>query len=210
MKARARMALLKGAYICQYAYPEEYAYLCEPGNADVVNAWLSDIDMRLSRLADDGAFVMTHAVLRPSETARVRDDMARFRDVYGPYVRMLQFIRSGSDSFTLQPGQFVQLAELNQAVNESATLEEQLKALRGIVHNASARLTNSEMLKRLLGHLKQDGYLILYNEGQELYQTTGKVTQLSQILTFIAENSDIVGRETDGAPEDDQATGLFD
>lgn len=210
MKARARLALLKGSYICQYAYPEEYTYLCEPGNADAVNAWLSDIDMRLSRLADDGAFVMTHTVLRPSETTRVRDDMARFRDVYGPYVRMLQFIRSGTDSFTLQPGQFVQLAELHQAVNESATLEEQLKSLRGIVHNASARLTNGEMLKRLLGHLKQDGYLILYNEGQELYQTTGKVTQLSQILTFIAENSDIVGRETDVVPDDDQAAGLFD
>jgi hypothetical protein len=210
MKARTRLALLEGAYICQYAYPEEYAYLCEDGNSEAVNVWLADIDQCLTRLGEDGAFVMTPAQIRATDTTRIRDDLARFRDVYGPYVRMLQFIRSGKDEFNLQPGEYVQHAELTQAVNDSATLDAQLRSLHGIVRDGSSRLKNAEMVRRLLEHLARDGFLVLVNANTEVYQTTGKVTQLSQVLTYIAENSEIVGRQSDAVAEDEPGTGLFD
>lgn len=209
MKAATRLALLDGAYICQYAFPREYAYLCEPGNADEVNKWLGDIDMRLLRLGDDGAFVMTPLIVTPADTLRIRDEFARFRDVYGPAVRMLQLIRTANDNFQLAPGVYVQLAELNQAVNENPTLEAKLRGLSTVIRDGSARLRNSELLKRLLDHLTRDGFLVVINANSEVYQTTGKVTQLVHVLNFVAENTDIAGSLSE-AEEGAVESGLFE
>ena len=210
MKAAVRVALLEGAYICDVAYPREFEFLLESGNADKVDEWLSEIDMRLSRIGDEGAFVMTPRQVTPAETTRIKDDFARFRDVYGPAVRMLQLIRTGRDDFTLVPGEYVQLAELNQAVNESATLESQLRSLQSVIRDGSARLKNSELLKRLLDHLTRDGYMVVVNSNTEVYRTTGKVAQLGAVLTFLAENSDIAGGGLESSQGDSDDAGLFE
>jgi hypothetical protein len=209
MKAKTRRALLDGSFICPIAFQREYEYLLEPGNQELVNAWLDGIDMRLARIGADGAFFMAPRQLLPADTAKIRDDFARYRDVYGPACRMLQLIRTAKDEFTLGVGEYIQLAELNQAINESATVESQLRSLQSVIREGSALLSNSILLKRLLDHLAKDGYLVLVNANTEMYQTTGKVAQLSNVLTFLAENTDIAG----ALDEPDQTAadaGLFD
>ena len=210
MKAATRLAILEGAYICNVAYPREYEYLLEAGNAEKVDAWLGEIDMQLTRIGPEGAFVMTPRNVTPAETTRIKEDFARFRDVYGPAVRMLQMIRTGRDDFRLTPGEFLQLAELNQAVNESATIESQLRAMQSVIRDGSARLKNSELLKRMLDHLTRDGYLVVVNANTEVYQTTGKIAQLSAVLTFLAENSDIAGTGPEDSVGESDEAGLFE
>ena len=209
MKAQTLRHLLDGDYICPIAYPLEFEYLEDAANQDAADRWLGDIDMRLARLGSDGAFFMAPRTVSPADTTRIRDDFARYRDVYGPAHRMLQLIRAGKDEFTLGVGELIQLAELNQAVNESTTLETQLRGLHSVIKDGSLRYTNRELLKRLLEHLRNDGYLVLINPTSELYKTTGKLDQLKQVLTFLAENSDIVG---DPAEQEDAGLeeSLFD
>jgi len=193
MKAQTYRALLDGNYICPVAFKREYEFLTEPGNDAAADKWLGDIDMRLARLGTDGAFFMSQTLPSADDTARIRDDFQRYRDVYGPAHRMMQIIRCGKDEFTLTPGEYVQLAELNQAINESPTLESQLRALQTVIRDGGAKFNNRELLSRLLDHLKRDGYLVLVNANTDMYQTTGKVDQLKNVLTFLAENTDIVG-----------------
>jgi hypothetical protein len=193
MSSTAYLALLDGKYICHIAYPREYEFLNSENNTDVVDQWLGRIDMRLARLGGEGAYFMAPIQLDSADTARIKQDFLRYRDVYGPAQRMLQFIRAGKEEFTLGVGEVVQLAELNQAVNESATLESQLRALHSVINDGSARFNNRELIKKLLEHLRNDGYLVLINPNAEVYQTTGKMVQLKAVLTFLAENTDIVG-----------------
>ncbi|MBK1683923.1 hypothetical protein CKO18_10155 [Rhodoferax fermentans] len=174
----------------------EFAYLTDDDHAAWVNEWLSALDMRLARVCDDGAFFMAPMEMQPSDTAKIRDEFLRFRDNYGPFVRMLQMIRSAKDDFTLQPGEYLQHAELVQSINESASLSDQLRALIGTIRDTEARYTNAELVKRLLEHLRKDGYLVLVNEATEMYRSTGKITQLTQVLTFLAENTEIGTGET--------------
>lgn len=208
MKAQTLRALLDGRYICPVAFKREYEFLIESGNEQVADKWLGEIDMRLARLGTDGAFFMAQKIPSAADTARIRDDFQRYRDIYGPAHRMMQIIRSGKDEFTLTPGEYIQLAELNQAINESPTLESQLRGLQTVIHDGGAKYTNRELLKRLLEHLRNDGYLVLVNVNTEMYQTTGKVDQLKSVLTFLAENTDIVG----SVAEEDTAAdvSLFD
>ena len=191
MKSQVLRSLMDGEYICEFAFPQEYEFLDRDNQAASVDEWLSSINMRLARVSDDGAFFMTPIEMAPSDMARIRDEFLRFRNVYGPFVRMLQIIRSAKDDFTLQPGEYLQHAELVQSINENASLSGGLRALIGIIRDTEARYTNAELVKRLLEHLRKDGYLVVVNEATETYRSTGKITQLTQVLTFLAENSEI-------------------
>ena len=196
MRSQTLRSLLDGQYLCAFAFPNEFAFLSDESDAVWVNQWLSALDMRLARVCDDGAFFMSPMEMQPSDTARIRDEFLRFRDNYGPFVRMLQMIRSAKDDFTLQPGEYLQHAELVQSINENASFSDQLRALIGTIRDTEARYTNAELVKRLLAHLRKDGYLVLVNEATEMYRSTGKITQLTQVLTFLAENTEIGTGET--------------
>ena len=118
MKSKTLLCLLDSNYICEFAFPQEYAYLVTGKNAELVNEWLSAIEMCLARVCDGGAFFMAPIELGSADGARIRDEFLRFRDVYWPSVRMLQIIKSGKDDFNLQPGEFIQHAELVQTVKD--------------------------------------------------------------------------------------------
>ena len=208
MKSKTLRTLLDGQYICEHSFAQEYEYLTQDGNASWVNSWLSSLEMRLTRVCEDGAFFMTPIELKPSDSTRIRDEFLRFRNTHGRFVKMLQVIRSAKDDFTLQPGEFLQHAELVQTINESASLTTQLRSLIGVIFDTEARFNNSQLVKKLLEHLKKEGYLVVFNESTEMYRTTGKLTQLTQVLTFLSENSEIGSRqETVDAVESDD---LFD
>ena len=206
MKAQVRLALLEGRYICPVAYPQEYDFLNEQSEQqEAVDAWLAEIDMRLARVGADGAFFMAPRKIESRDIGRIRDDFTKFRDVYGPAVRMMDVIRNGKEEFSFEPGEFVQLAELEIAVNGSTTLEGQLRSFE--IVGASKRHSNRELLKKLLENLAKDGYLRLVDASKELYRTTGKVGQLAAALEFMAERQGLAATETE--TELDQPGDLF-
>lgn len=210
MRNQTLRCLLDGNYICEYAFPHEYAYLISDNNEAFVIEWLSAIDMRLARVGDDGAFFMAPQTLSTDDNARIRDDFMRFRDVYGPAIRMLQVIRNAKDEFSLNPGEYIQHAELVQKINEIAALAEQLRSLVGIIRETDARYTNAELVKRLLEHLRKDGYLVIVDAATEMYRSTGKVLQLTQVLRFLGENAEFARTNQDESGVAEVADDLFD
>jgi hypothetical protein len=210
MRNTTLRCLLDGNYICEYAFPQEYTYLTSDTNEAFVNKWLSAIDMRLARVGEDGAFFMAPQNLSKEDNARIRDEFLRFRDVYGPAIRMLQVIRNAKDEFSLNPGEYIQHAELAQKVNEIAALAEQLRSLVGIIRETDARYTNAELVKRLLEHLRKDGYLVIVDTATEMYRSTGKVMQLTQVLRFLGENAEFARSNQDESELIDVTDDLFD
>lgn len=207
MKSRTNHCLLAGSYICPVAFPQEYAYLMESANREYTNEWLGGLDMRLARLNDDGAFFMAPIAVLPQHVSRIRDDFVRYRDVYGPYLYMLQFIRDSNEHFTMAPGEYIQLATLMTALNESSTLDTKLRNMHMFIRDAQQRLNQREMLRKMLDHLKADGYLVLVNPTSEIYQTTGKIDQIKAVLHFLAENSELASLDEDPKAADGD---LFD
>ena len=210
MRSQTLRCLLDGNYICEYAFPQEYVYLTSDNNETFVNEWLSAIDMRLARVGDDGAFFMAPQALSTDDNARIREEFLRFRDVYGPAIRMLQVIRNAKDEFSLNPGEYIQHAELVQRINEIAALAEQLRSLVGVIRETDARYTNAELVKRLLEHLRKDGYLVIVDAATEMYRSTGKVMQLTQVLRFLGENAELAGISQDESEAIEVADDLFD
>lgn len=210
MRSQTLRCLLDGNYICEYAFPQEYVYLTSDNNETFVNEWLSAIDMRLARVGDDGAFFMAPQSLSTDDNARIREEFLRFRDVYGPAIRMLQVIRNAKDEFSLNPGEYIQHAELVQRINEIAALAEQLRSLVGVIRETDARYTNAELVKRLLEHLRKDGYLVIVDAATEMYRSTGKVIQLTQVLRFLGENAEFARTSQDESEAIEVVDDLFD
>ncbi|MBX3608608.1 MAG: hypothetical protein KF871_01830 [Hydrogenophaga sp.] len=201
MKPETLATLLAGNFVCQYAFPEAYADLVEPGEAEKVDQWLQSLDRRLARLGDDGAFFVAPLQVHTNEqVAKVKTDLARFRDVYGLLVEMLNLVRLTKDGFRGVPGEYVQLAEILLKVNEDTTLVSRLRELR--IPGADARLSNNELLRKMLERLRAEGYLIVSNASTETYQITGKVDHLHAVMQYLVEN---VPELTDTALSDAEA-----
>lgn len=200
MRNQTLRCLLDGNYICEYAFPQEYLYLTSDSNDSFVDEWLSSIKMKLARVGEDGPFFMAPRTLSTDDNARIREEFLRFRDVYGPAIRMLQVIRNAKDEFSLNPGEYIQHAELVQKINEISALADQLRALVGTIRDTDSRYTNAELVKRLLEHLKKDGYLVVVDAATEMYRSTGKIMQLTQVLRFLGENTSIA-RSGDEEPD---------
>jgi Mg2+ and Co2+ transporter CorA len=189
--SNVRKLLMKGQFICPVTFESEYLWLCNPQNHLQVNAWLEAIDMQLARVHADGAFFCAPLTIESSDANKVRDDLKHFRDTYEPMVRMFNLVREAKHELVLVPGAFIQLAELEQAVNESPILESQLRAMVGLINKVSSRFSNREMLKRMLETMKDDGYLVLANVQNETYRVTGKIDHLHAVLEFIVEHTPI-------------------
>lgn len=198
MKPETLNTLLAGHFVCQYAFPEAYADLSEPGEPERVDQWLQSLDRRLARLGDDGAFFVAPMQVHTNEQVnKVRSDLARFRDVYGLLVEMLNLVRLTKEGFRGVPGDYVQLADILIKVNEDTTLVSRLRELR--IPGADARLSNNELLRKMLEKLRADGYLVLSNPSTETYQITGKVDHLHAVMQYLVEN---VPELTDNALSD--------
>ena len=196
MRNETLRLLLNGEYICEISHPHEYQYLLSEGQENFVNEWLGAMEMRLARVGE-GAFFMAPKTLAAEDNARIRDEFLRFRDVYGPAIRMLQVIRAAKDEFELIPGVYIQHAELVQKVNEVPTIGEQLRTLVGTIRQTETRYNNAELVKKLLEHLRTDGYLVVVDDATEMYRSTGKIEQLTQVLRFLGENAEFARTSVD-------------
>lgn len=183
--------LITGEFICAVTYPGEFEALRDAEFSASVDAWLGKLGKSLGRLGDDGeeiAFFMVDVDFGTSHSQTVRDSLLRLRDVYGPCIRMIDMIRHGSEDFSMQPGEVIELAALEQAINRSSTLEALLRNLQSSIREASARLSNREVLKKLLEHLSREGYLLLVNSDTDLYKVTGKIMHLIHVLQVVEEH----------------------
>ncbi len=210
MRNQTLRLLLDGEYICEIAHRHAYEYLLSDGHNQFVNEWLDAINMRLARVGEAGAFFIAPLGLSSDDTTRIRDEFLRFRDVYGPAIRMLQVIRAAKDEFEMIPGAYIQHAELVQKVNDSPATGEQLRNLVSTIRQTDTRYSNAELMKKLLEHLRGDGYLVLVDEATEMYRTTGKLEQLTHVLRFLSENVDFSKGQKEQADAADSADDLFD
>ena len=202
MNSKLLKLLLAGEYICPWRYRSEFDQLQDTAERELVDEWLKPLGMRLARLGEDGAFFLAYNYIGQAEITRVKNELVKFRDEYGPAVLMLDLIRQTDVSrVQLAPGEFIALYELEAAVSQSSMLETQLKALLGVITNAAQRNTNHENLRKMMDHLAKDGYVVLANKDTSAYQVTGKMEQLYAVLQFLDENKVIPDTEIDDRQE---------
>lgn len=182
--------LAEGAFVCEVAYPDEYAALSTPEGRQQADNWLAAIGYRLARLSDEGAFFMAHAiVVTPEVRTKIRQQALAIRDELQPAVGFLETLRQAQGrNALLQPGDSFFEDQLVEAVRSNALLERRLTDMREL-HGARTGEAAVDRIRRILALLVADGYLVETNPSHRAFQLTGKVAYLYQLLAVMAENT---------------------
>lgn len=190
MNSSIHKLLLAGEYICHVRYPLEYSMLDVEANRDRVNAWLGELDQKLVRIGESGAWFMAPERVSGDMAMAIKSEILQFRSKYGPAVQMLDYIRQTDvENPKCMPGDRIQLVELENRVITSTTLTSQLRTLIDVIYRASSRVDDRENLKRLMEHLRKDGYVHLVDLDTGVYQITGKIEQVYTALSFLDDHA---------------------
>ncbi len=120
------------------------------------------------------------------------------RLLVGFFVHVMQALRQ--DQF-LAPGSIIEANRLMAAIDENPNLRSELQALAGLGKGPTGDGTLRGTLERLLKKLRDDGYLVLANPEREIYEVTGKIEYLQEVVDFLMAHQSIpdeVEEETEG------------
>ena len=185
--------LIEGRHICSVRYPQEFALMEQPDTQTKIDKWLNEIDYRLARLRNEGAFFMTHKTVTVELRAQVSKDLRLVRSKLERVIGFIQTLRLANQP--IYPGEVIFETQIFEEVRKSTHLERRLQEMRDIT---GARITDSsqDRLSRMLGILQSEGYIIESNPTLKSYTFTGKIDYLYQMIGFIVDNSPAMAEDS--------------
>jgi hypothetical protein len=197
--------LLAGEFICDVRYPEAWRFLTEEVQRNDVDAFLGRLGRRLARTRQGGAWFAAYKAIGSEERRAMREVFAdikhNLRLLVGFFVHVMQALRQ--DQF-LAPGSLIEANRLMAAIDENPSLRGELQTLAGLGKGPMGDGTLRGTLERLLKKLRDDGYLVLANPEREIYEVTGKIEYLQEVVDFLMAHEaipDEVEEETEARQE---------
>lgn len=200
MFEQAMTLLLSGEFVCSVSQPDAWRFLQDEENRKEVSHFLGRLGRRLACTRHGSAWYVALAHLNPEERKGIRDEFAdikhNLRLVVGFFVHVMQAMHR--EEF-LSPGSVIEANRLMAAIDENPSLRNELQTLVNLSKTSSdGTLRNA--LQKLLKKLKDDGYLILANPEREIYEVTGKVEYLQEVVDFLMVHES-VQEEVEETPE---------
>lgn len=195
--------LLSGEFICGVRYPDAWRFLEDEGQRREVDAFLGKLGRRLACTRQGGAWFAAYKEIGADERRAMREGFAEIKHnlrlLVGFFVHVMQALRQ--DQF-LAPGSLIEANRLMAAIDQNQNLRSELQALAGLGKGPTGDGTLRGTLERLLKKLRDDGYLVLANPEREIYEVTGKIEYLQEVVDFLMAHQSIpdeVEEETEGA-----------
>ncbi len=178
--------LLAGEFICAIRYPDAWRFLEDAAQRAEAEVFLARLGRRLARTRQGGAWFAAYAQIGSEERRAIRDGFAdikhNLRLLVGFFVHVMQAQRQ--DQF-LAPGSVIEANRLMAAIDGNPNLRVELQAIAALGKGAGADGTLRGTLERLLKRLRDDGYLVLANPEREIYEVTGKIEYLQEVVDFL-------------------------
>ena len=178
--------LLSGEFICSVRYPDAWRFLTEEAQRKDVDAFLGRLGRRLVSTRQGGAWFAAYQQIGAQERRAMREVFAdikhNLRLLVGFFVHVMQALRQ--DQF-LAPGSIIEANRLMAAIDENPNLRAELQTLAGLGKGPTGDGTLRGTLERLLKKLRDDGYLVLANPEREIYEVTGKIEYLQEVVDFL-------------------------
>ena len=185
MFEQAMTLLLSGQFVCAISQPDAYRFLQEEANRKEVEAFLARLGRRLVSTKHGGAWYVAFARLDSEQRKGIREEYAEIKHtlrlVVGFFVHVMQAL--GREEI-LAPGSIIETHRLIAAIDENPSLRNELQTLVNL-GKASSDGTLRSALERLLKKMRDEGYLVLANPEREIYEVTGKVEYLQEVVDFL-------------------------
>jgi hypothetical protein len=184
--------LLSGEFICNVRYPDAWRFLADESRRKDVDAFLGRLGRRLAGTRHGGAWFAAYRQIGADERRAMRETFAdikhNLRLLVGFFVHVMQAQRQ--DQF-LAPGSLIEANPLMATIDDNPNLRGELQTLAGLGKGPVGDGTLRGTLDRLLKKLRDDGYLTLANPEREIYQVTGKIEYLQEVVDFLMAHQSI-------------------
>jgi hypothetical protein len=184
--------LLSGEFICNVRYPDAWRFLEDESQRKDVDAYLGRLGRRLASTRQGGAWFAAYQQIGADERKAMRETFAdikhNLRLLVGFFVHVMQALRQ--DQF-LAPGSIIEANRLMAAIDDNPNLRGELQTLAGLGKGPVGDGTLRGTLDRLLKKLRDDGYLTLANPEREIYEVTGKIEYLQEVVDFLMAHQSI-------------------
>ncbi len=185
MFEQAMTLLLSGQFICAVSQPDAYRFLQDEANRKEMEVFLNRLGRRLVATRHGSAWYVAFTRLESEQRKGIREEYAEIKHnlrlVVGFFVHVMQAL--GHEEF-LAPGSIIETHRLSAAIDENASLRNELQTLVNL-GKASSDGTLRTALERLLKKMRDEGYLMLANPEREIYVVTGKVEYLQEVVDFL-------------------------
>lgn len=184
--------LLSGEFICSIRYPDAWRFLEDEAQRRDAEQFLARLGRRLTRTRQGGAWFAAYQEINRDERSAIRECFAdikhNLRLLVGFFVHVMQALRQ--EQF-LAPGSIIESSRLMAAIDENPNLRSELQGLAGLGKGQCGDGTLRGTLERLLKRLRDDGYLVLANPEREIYEVTGKIEYLQEVVDFLMAHQSI-------------------
>lgn len=191
MFEQAMPLLLEGEFICEVRYPDAYRFLAIESNQKDVNAYLTRIGRALVITEQRGAWYSAYERIGPDEKHAIKDEFARIKHRIRFLVEFfVKSMRASGLEIFYSRGDKIEAHALMAAIDGNPGLRAEFQALGTVGRGGATDGKLKGSLDRQLTLLVDEGFLILVNKEREIYQVTGKIEYLTEVVQFLmtAEN----------------------
>lgn len=194
--------LLKGEFVCEVRYAEAYRFLSVESNQKDANAYLTRIGRSLSLTDQKGAWYATYDQIGQEEKRVIKEEFTLVKQKIRFLVEFfVKAMRATERELFYSRGDKIEAYALMAAIDGNPGLRSEFQALSNFGRSGATDGKLKGNLDRQLRTLVDEGYLINVHADREIYQVTGKIEYLTEIVQFLM--------TTDNIPydiEEEQAT----
>lgn len=185
-------SLLRGEFICKISDEAAWELLANESKRQQVNDHLAVLNRSVSSAAGETVFYASYQDLGEPEREHLGQQFQEVVQSLQPLVHWMVLVQeAGSGDEPLAQGVRVRLNELQTTIEDVAALSEQLaKIARFRLFNSTSTSVEGQ-LKQIFKRLCEMGYLVRPNAEKQIYQATGKVEYLYEVLRFIDETESL-------------------
>jgi len=177
--------LIQGKFICEYSYPEEYAFLIKPGMAEEMDEYLQKMEFTLSTPQQGNGFYCSYLLPKNNQTD-LKKQFTEIISALSPLVSFLTLIQQTSgDDDVIRPGNILRMTEIQGVIEDTTALSTQLDKIVSHSLFKSTSPTVEGKLKLIFMRLIEMDYLSLSNPAHQIYTATCKWSLLIDQIRFI-------------------------
>ena len=188
-------SLLAGEFICQVTNPSGFSFLGDINNRAEVNAYVSKIGLHLSVTRQESAFYVAHLADGTVDRKAAREVFSEIKQSLRPLVSFLDMVmRVMQNDSLLVVGTPIEVNKLMGAIDTNPSFRNDLQTLASQL-KIQTDGTDRNRLEKVLKSFRDKGYLLLSNPEREIYQITGKIEFIQEVIEFLMEHDAIGGQE---------------
>ena len=178
--------LIQSKFICKVTDHAAYNWLSKPENFNQMNQNLKPFGAKLVSFGDKTVFAALNEQLSEEDKKKVIKQFDEIHHNIRPIIDILTALAVADDGLMLSSGYVIKQAALVMSANNNRDFEHRLKI--AAEHTKSQHKPNDEKIESLLQKLQKDGLLRLTEPDKKIYQVTGKIDYVMQIIEVIDAN----------------------